>query len=172
MNTSIKTVARYSNLLMLLTSVHHVYGALRYNTPWRLHMLYLSIPLLVCTLLLSASLLKEGRRSRGLLFGCFWALMLLLSIGLVGLFEGLYNHTIKDILFYGGTSRDLLATLFPPPTYEMPNDFWFEFTGVFQSVLLIPLLTNFWRLTTVYVQRRKSLGWKSLTSTGSSTHLT
>jgi hypothetical protein len=50
----------------------------------------------------------------------------------VGLFEGLYNHVLKDALFLGGASRELLLRMFPPPRYELPDDLWFELSGVLQ----------------------------------------
>lgn len=52
----------------------------------------------------------------------------------IGVFEGLYNHVIKNLLFFGGLPLDLHHRLFPPPTYEVPNDVIFEVTGILQVV--------------------------------------
>jgi hypothetical protein len=52
----------------------------------------------------------------------------------IGAFEGVYNHVAKDALFLAGAPRTLLLRLFPPPTYEMPNDPWFEVSGVLQVI--------------------------------------
>jgi hypothetical protein len=61
------------------------------------------------------------------------------SFALIGMFEGVYNHLLKDVLFFSGIEMETLLALFPPPTYEMPNNFFFEFTGVLQAVLVIPI---------------------------------
>lgn len=44
----------------------------------------------------------------------------------IGAFEGLYHHVVKNVLYFGGASPALLAPLFPLPTYEMPNDAFFD----------------------------------------------
>ena len=50
------------------------------------------------------------------------------------MFEGVYNHAIKLLLFFGGAAPETMHRLFPPPTYEMPSDVLFEVTGVLQFV--------------------------------------
>jgi hypothetical protein len=60
-----------------------------------------------------------------------------------GAFEGFYNHVIKDLLFFHGASVELMVRLFPPPTYEMPNNVFFEATGVAQ---VIPAAAAVWYL--------------------------
>ncbi|WP_394846705.1 hypothetical protein LZC95_04470 [Pendulispora brunnea] len=50
-----------------------------------------------------------------------------------GAFEGLYNHVAKDAFYFAGVSMEWMLRLFPPPTYEMPNDVLFEITGVLQA---------------------------------------
>ncbi len=51
---------------------------------------------------------------------------------MIGFFEGGYNHLVKNILFFGGAHQATLHQLFPGPEYEMPNDLWFEVTGILQ----------------------------------------
>lgn len=134
-----RTVGLYSNLLMITTSVHHIYGAIIYNTPWRLHVLMLSLPVILATVLL-------GRMTdRKFLFWIYWLIIFICSFALIGLFEGVYNHFAKDLLYFLGLNRDTFQVLFPPPTYEMPNDFLFELTGVAQAVLAVPLGVWLWR---------------------------
>lgn len=118
-----------------LTAAHHAYGAVRYDTPWRLHGALVALGM--CLVLAAAS--SAYRRHRDTQLGRFagWALaimVLVVPVLGVGLFEGLYNHVAKDVLFLSGAPRDLLARMFPPPTYEMPNDAWFEISGVLQVV--------------------------------------
>src|SRR5688572_13903588 len=48
--------------------------------------------------------------------------------------EGLYNHVIKNLVYFGGASEPLMVRLFPPPVYEMPDDVLFEITGMLQIV--------------------------------------
>jgi hypothetical protein len=67
-----------------------------------------------------------------------WVLMLVtlaLPVLGVGLFEGGYNHALKVVLYFAGVSESALRLLFPAPTYELPNDVWFEVTGVLQLAL-------------------------------------
>lgn len=124
--------------VMLLTIVHHSYGAIIYNTPWRHHVAIVGV---VTVLVLFASL--RGHRSLGGTLGrkiAFWLfviLTLLIPVGGIGIFEGGYNHLLKDVLYFSGASAELMNRLFPAPTYEMPNDSFFEITGVLQFPLAL-----------------------------------
>jgi len=140
-------VTLYSIILMSLTSLHHVYGAIIYHTEWRLHVLLLSIPVIVITFYLNRLLNQKGSAYRGYLFWVYWAITLLFSVILIGVFEGLYNHLLKNILFWGGASKSGLSKLFPPGLYEMPDDAIFEITGVMQGIIGIVLIVHFIRLT-------------------------
>lgn len=142
---AMKKVMVYNVLLMTITSLHHVYGAWRYETPWRLHVLMLSIPVIVVVGLLYRFIKKEG--SPKFLFWIFWVITLLPSVLLIGMYEGAYNHLFKNIVYFAGAGRSTLDSLFQPGLYEMPNDFIFEFTGILQAVVLVPLIVYFVRLT-------------------------
>ncbi|MGQ0812522.1 MAG: hypothetical protein ACT4OO_15040 [Nitrospiraceae bacterium] len=39
---------------------------------------------------------------------------------------------VKDALYFSGTPLWLMQKLFPPPIYELPDDVFFELTGVLQ----------------------------------------
>ncbi|MFP2929198.1 hypothetical protein ACLESO_29150 [Pyxidicoccus sp. 3LG] len=125
------TVASLS--VLLLTSVHHAYGAVIYRTPWRLHMVGVSAVTAV-VLLGSLALLRArpGGWTGAVARGVFALTTLAVPVGMIGAFEGAYNHVLKNLLYFAGTSMTLLERLFPPPTYELPNDFLFELTGVLQ----------------------------------------
>lgn len=151
---SIKRASFFSNALMIITSVHHVYGAWIYNTPWRKHILMLSLPVIAATVLLNRWLTRKDYCRSSFLFWLYWLITLTASIVLIGSFEGLYNHLLKDVLFFSGINQDVLLQMFPPPTYEMPNDFWFEFTGVLQAFILLPLIFYFIRLTKDHFRSR------------------
>lgn len=114
-------VAKTAIAQLVLTSVHHVYGAQRYDTPWRLHVLLLSVPAM---LVIFAASRRESAR---------WVLVLVtlvVPVLAIGAFEGVYNHLLKDILYAAGAP---MGRLFPAPMYEMPNDAFFEITGVAQA---------------------------------------
>jgi hypothetical protein len=118
-----------------VTTVHHVYGAYIYNTPWRLHAAVISA---LATALIAVSLRLLRRRSNdGIGVVASWTFMtitfLVPFLGF-GVFEGVYNHALKIALYFAHTSPVLMARLFPPPTYEMPNDAFFEITGVMQVI--------------------------------------
>ena len=143
---NLKKLSLYSHALMILTSIHHIYGAIIYQTTWRFHTLFISVPAIIFIALLSPFLLNRPSLKRSLLFWIYCLIIVLVSIGLIGCYEGIYNHLVKDLLFYSGVDRAILLQLFPPPTYEMPNDFFFEFTGVLQAILAVILIIYFIRL--------------------------
>lgn len=127
-----------SAAVMLLTALHHMYGAVIYQTPWRNHVVDVS---LWTTAFIIAALLVFYRK-RFSTTGCvaFWLALgaiTLIPVGMIGLFEGGYNHLLKNMLFFSGASTTLLHTLFPPPTYHLPNDVIFEATGILQALLAV-----------------------------------
>jgi hypothetical protein len=121
---------------LLLTAVHHLYGAYVYATPWRTHVAYVSA---VAAAALIGSFVAFRRRAAGAAGkAALWSILLLtlaLPVVGIGLFEGGYNHLLKVTLYYGHASPELMARLFPPPTYELPKDAFFETTGVLQFFL-------------------------------------
>lgn len=145
--TEVTKVTRYSIALMAITSIHHAYGAYIYHTPWRLHVLMLSIPVIVLTMLLHRRLQKKEDNRHKAIFWIYWIITLIPSIIFIGLFEGVYNHFLKNVLFLGGLRHDILLQLFPLPTYELPHDLLFELTGVLQAVVIVLLVIHFIRLT-------------------------
>ena len=127
-------VALYGISLMIMTSLHHAYGAWLYGTPWRLQILAFSLPVII----LNWIYVKQTRYSKALYY-LFCTANLVLSIWFIGLYEGVYNHLFKNLLFFAGVNGQTMASLFPPPMYEMPNDFLFELTGVLQAFIVVPL---------------------------------
>jgi len=140
----VSKVSWYSVVLMALTSIHHVYGAIIYHTQWRLHVLLVSIPVIAVTILLSRALQRGA--SAAFIFRTFFVVTLAPSFGFIGLYEGIYNHILKNILFFGEADTDMLMMLFPLPMYEMPNDAVFEITGILQGVIAVPLAVHLARL--------------------------
>lgn len=120
---------------LALTVVHHVYGGILYDTPWRIH----GVALGVLGLVIAG--VAYRRRSRPA-----WARGYLLTSGLlfgvvVGLFEGGYNHAVKDALFAVRLDPATLARLFPPHPWVAPDDALFEVTGVLQLPLGVVVVT-------------------------------
>ncbi|MBJ6759128.1 hypothetical protein JGU66_00045 [Myxococcaceae bacterium JPH2] len=120
---------------LLLTSAHHAYGGLLYGTPWRLHVV--GIAAVTAGVLLASQRglrVRRAERRGELAFAVLALTTLAVPVGMIGAFEGLYNHVLKNVLYFGGAPTALLSQLFPPPTYELPNDFLFELSGVLQAV--------------------------------------
>src|SRR5215813_352913 len=74
--------------------------------------------------------LAPGRLVGKIAFWMFTMTAMLIPVIGIGLFEGGYNHVLKDLLYFSGASDTLMTRLFPPPTYEMPGDAFFEITGI------------------------------------------
>jgi hypothetical protein len=116
-----------------LTAVHHIYGGLVYHTPWRLHGAGLAVLAGAVLVGLSTAYTRAERARRRRIAGYSLAVLVLaIPVLAIGAFEGFYNHVIKNFLFVTGAPHDLLVRLFPPPTYELPDDAWFELSGIAQ----------------------------------------
>jgi hypothetical protein len=118
-----------------VTTIHHVYGAYIYSTPWRVHAAIVSG---IATALIAASawlLQRHWNDGFGLAASrVFIPVTFMVPFLGFGVFEGIYNHSLKVVLYFAHVSPTLMARLFPPPTYEMPNNAFFEITGVLQVI--------------------------------------
>ena len=115
--------------LLVLTSIHHAYGAIIYDTPWRLHVLYIAIPIGLAILLMARSPARLWQMASTVL-------SLIFPVALIGVFEGGYNHVLKNaVYFIGGEAA--ARSLFSAQAYEMPNDLFFEISGMAQFALAI-----------------------------------
>jgi len=142
-----KTVQRttfFTLLLLLMTCIHHVYGAIVYHTHWRLHVVFIALPVAAAVWLLHYFYAKHNT-SRAL-FISYALMVLLFPVMLIGIYEGLYNHLAKNIIFPFSGNSAFFKMLFPPPTYETPNNLVFEVTGVLQAFIVLPLLQACGRL--------------------------
>jgi hypothetical protein len=136
-------VALHALAVLLVTSVHHVYGAVVYHTPWRLHAVHVSVAAAV--VMLGALALARARLGTTLARVAWWTFVLVTVaiIVIFGAFEGVYNHLVKDLLYFAGAPIEWLMWLFPPPKYEMPNNLFFEVTGILQ---ILPAVSAAWLL--------------------------
>jgi hypothetical protein len=123
-----------SAAVFVMTSVHHAYGAYVYDTAWRYHAVVVSgIALCLIAVTLRFSRTRSGTAVGAISSLCFLIINALLFLGF-GIFEGGYNHVLKDALYFTNVSPEIMHRLFPPEIYEMPNDALFEATGVLQVV--------------------------------------
>ncbi len=113
-----------------LTAVHHIYGGVIYHTPWRHHGAAAAAMLGG----LAYALYVLHRRGRSWAGWTLSAVALVAAVAIFGVFEGAYNHVLKNVLYFGHAPRGVLVRLFPSPRYELPNDALFEITGVAQVV--------------------------------------
>lgn len=147
--SEIKNIYIVSLAGLILTIIHHAYGAYIYEAPFRLHVVLIMVPVglfLWVTLTMTKKYAHTwpGKTARWL----FLSVVIIVPLSLIGLFEGGYNHFLKNILFFSGIPEELFARLFPPPAYERPNDIFFEVTGTGQFVtglMIIPILTRYIR---------------------------
>lgn len=120
-----------SAIVLILTAIHHAYGAVVYNTPWRLHVVP---PATIVTIAIATFLFLFYKLSETLLgqasFYVAISLIVLVPVGFFGGFEGAYNHVLKDIFYFSGAGESVMQKLFPPPMYELPNNLFFETTGI------------------------------------------
>lgn len=143
-----------SAVVLILTAVHHAYGAIIYNTPWRLHVVP---PATIATIAIAGLLFLFYKRSETLLgqasFYVGISLIVLVPVGFFGIFEGAYNHVLKDLFYFSGANESVMQRLFPPPMYELPNNLFFEVTGV---------LTFFTAVIAAYFAYQLIRTWKQI----------
>lgn len=125
---------------LVLTSVHHGYGALIYTAPFRLQVVIYSAVAAALILALAFA----AARHRGQLVGrvAFWAeaaLVFAFPIVSIGFVEGGYNHVVKNIVHLTGNAA-LYAQMFPAGIYEAPGDWFFEASGMLQFPVAVAAL--------------------------------
>jgi hypothetical protein len=122
-------------LLLILTVSHHVYGGLVFQTKWRITgaawgILYFAV----------MTMLFYVPRNR-LFTKIVFASMLGLWVFVIGIYEGGYNHLMKDVLYIFNTPEPVLLKMFPPEFgYVLPSDLFFEITGIIQLVIALFIL--------------------------------
>jgi hypothetical protein len=87
-------------------------------------------------------LMKRGFAWKTLLLWFYWSIILIFSVILIGGYEGVYNHALKNVFFFSGASETTLDKMFPLSMYVMPNNFLFELTGVIQAAIFVPLIVH------------------------------
>ncbi|HEY0610697.1 MAG TPA: hypothetical protein VGD35_13605, partial [Chitinophaga sp.] len=118
---------------------------------WRLHVVFIAVPVAAAVWLLHYFYAKHNN-SRAL-FISYAMMVLLFPVMGIGIYEGLYNHLAKNIIFPFTGNSAFFKMLFPPPAYEAPDNLLFEVTGVLQAFIVFPLLQGFGRLLKRDAQR-------------------
>lgn len=117
-----------------VSTIHHWYGAVEYNTPWRLSVSYW----IMGSILLVYSLLYVYWKNIENMIGKFaiWLFLFIAVIFQSGfiMFECVYSHILKNILFFSGVPHSILVKLYPAPAYHLPDNLFFELTGSLQLV--------------------------------------
>ena len=119
--------------IVALSIIHHIYGGFEYDTSWRVYMSILFfIPMLFLTLFLQSLAIKKKTIS---IIALYSILVFIGWVVVLGFGEGGYNHVVKNILYFGGASKSLMNTMFPPEfgttkLFEKPNNWFFEITGI------------------------------------------
>ena len=52
-------------------------------------------------------------------------------------FECVYSHVLKNLLYFFDVPLSILERLYPEPAYHLPDNLFFEFTGLLQLVGLL-----------------------------------
>lgn len=118
-----------NGVVYLLTSFHHYYGAIIYNTPWRKDVVFNGAAIMLVAVL--CLFLYRYFHKRAFLAIYLLLTFLVFSLG-IGIFEGAYNHLLKDLLYFSGMKLATWRMFYPAPAYEVPNNVIFESTGIAQ----------------------------------------
>ena len=128
--------------ILLATTIHHVYGAWLFDTPWRLHIVFISIPVAVAMVASVPLARRPGNTLAAHLAS--WTFILLnggFAIALIGFYEGGYNHLLPNIQYALGIEHPLREGLYVPP-----DDLVFQLTGVAQFVVAAIAAWQLWRV--------------------------
>ena len=116
----------------IVSSGHHWYGAIVYETPWRVEVSYwiLGIMLIIYSSLFFCWKFSDRKAGKFALW-VFFLGAVVFQTGFT-LFECVYSHVLKNMLYFAGASQSILEELYPLPTYHLPDNLFFEFTGLLQ----------------------------------------
>jgi hypothetical protein len=144
-------ITRQALIALLLTSIHHAYGAYVYRTPWRLHVLLITVPAALVIVGAQAVVRSDPSGMKGTVARWVFVLTTVAVVVLgFGVFEGFYNHLVKNVLYFTGTSTASMLRLFPPPAYEMPNNLFFEITGILQVIPTVQIVRHLLRMIHIH----------------------
>ena len=127
----------YGVVAGIISSFHHWYGAAVYATPWRSGISYW----IVGSVLIIYSLLFIHWKCIDKVIGkiALWIFFFGAVVFQTGftLFECVYSHVLKNLFFFTGVPLSILERLYPEPAYHLPDNLFFEITGLLQLVGLL-----------------------------------
>lgn len=127
--------------LWAVGSIHHAYGAGRFDTPLRL----LEVALVTVVMAVTLALLRRYERTGGQrAYTLFTAVTLVYWVFLSGLFHGFYGHVLKVVSFFFFDSS--LPRFAEGMGDGPPTDLFFEATGVLCFLLGIWIVVAWRRL--------------------------
>lgn len=131
--------------ILFLTSVHHAWGAYIFDTPFRLHIVFVSIP--IAALIVGLLYVAANGQPKVAAIARWTAVVTIavFPILAIGFYEGGYNHVVKNLVFFVG-GEGAAREAFTSPMYEMPSDVFFEATGVLQLPAAVYASLQLWRL--------------------------
>src|SRR3546814_14065575 len=93
-------------MVMVVTMIHHAYGAWAYDAPWRRHVVPIAAALIAAMMVLARYGNAPSARA------ALVALVVIAPIGWIGLFEGVYNHAAKLLRYAAEPNGALYQRLF------------------------------------------------------------
>lgn len=159
---------------IVLTGVHHAYGAFVFDTPYRLHILQIGVPIGAVIAAALAVAWWRGRTAFGRT--ALWlaaALIIFFPVLLIGVYEGGFNHLAKNVAYFVAGADGLAALnaagdnplihgilqfalgaearaeLTGSDALEPPSDVFFELTGIAQFFIALPVAwaaVRLWRV--------------------------
>jgi hypothetical protein len=125
---------RYLVGLYATTFVHHIYGGIVFESAERIVLAAIFSAVFAATVWL-----HRLRRSRRWATYAYNAIVTVFWVGLLGLYEGGYNHTLFVLLRLADAPPPLVASLYPagPGEGGAPDDVFFQATGVLTFVMAL-----------------------------------
>lgn len=115
----------------MIAALHQEYGAHVYGEPWR-H--WLTGAALAGMLAGAGALHAYARRAGRAALACFLASTAVIHVGVLAAYEGGYNSLLKNVLYLLGGSEEFLRRIVPHHARPVPDDAFFELTGVMMFV--------------------------------------
>ena len=130
-----------------LVIAHVQYGANRYENPGLQHVIVVALFWLMAAAIVIGTYVRRPSNAKRWLLT---AVVGLPFVGIFGLAHGAAGHGLKLILHASGVAPERLATLVNMGDFVVPDDAFFELTGVgtfFASLLVCAMLWRFCRMT-------------------------